>query len=460
MPHKTLPWVRRTLQIFIILILFISPLFQLIRTFRQDPYPYPTSPAVTTQWSRDFLIQFDHWLRSSLDPIYENVSGGPYTFKFFPVIFTEPLTITVQAVNSVLEPASWNWVFLTTLLIALGLALLFGRAFCGYICPMSLIVSTNLKIQRKFFGRKIKAQAPPGTMFKKKGRVVYMIVLFLLVITNPLVLQYLLPPAIFQHSVSDFLLWGGWTLWGALFLGLVVFELSKPGYFCRYLCPTGIFLSVVGKLKVFRLRHDSDLSCPKGCMQCMEECWLGLSPMARINDPRCDMCSRCLDHCPTGRIKFISVALVSLLLLLPAESSMADSWSDKEDYHNIVLEKTFFEGESTTKDRSGKELNVFYSVFGRAAYENKPGDLSLYVHIKDGDKIYTKPLTLIQWREGKELHREEYETVTHPISIINRSTYGMDFNYEPRTHYEFFIESPAGDFDPLSFKFYYPDPRF
>ena len=460
MPHKMLPWIRRTLQTFIILILFLSPLFQLVRTFRQDPYPYPSSPAVETEWSRNFLINYDRWLRASLDPIYENVSGGPYTLKFFPVIFTEPLTVTVQAVNSVLHPQSWNWVFITTLIIALGIALLFGRVFCGYICPMSLIVSINLKIQRKLFGREIKAQAPAGTMFKNKVRVAYMAVLLLLIITNPLVLQYLLPPAIFQHSVSDYLLWGGWTLWAALFFGLIVFELSKPGYFCRYLCPTGIFLSVLGKLKVFRLKHDADMSCPKGCMLCMDECWLGLSPMARINDPRCDMCSRCLDHCPTGRIKFISLILLSLLFLLPAQNSIADSWSDKEDYHNIILEKTFFEGQAVMKDRSGKELNVYYSVFGKESLEDKAGELSLFVHIQDGDRIYTKPLTLIQMEKGKEVHREDFVTVTHPISIINRSTYSMDFSYKPHSTYEFLIESPGGDFEQLSFEFHYPDPRF
>lgn len=460
MPNKTLPWLRRTLQTFIIFMLFLSPLFQIVRTFRQEPYPYPRSPAVNVELSRDFLIKSDHAIRNYLDPFYENLSGGPYTLKVFPVIFTEPLTVAVRAVNSVLHPSSWNYVFILTLIIAIGLAVFFGRVYCGYICPMSLLTAFNLKIQKKLFGRKIHAQPPVKSRFKRKGQVVFIAVLVILIVTNPLILQYILPPALFQHAVSDFFLWGGFTLWGALSLGVIVFEASKPGHFCRYLCPTGTFLSFVGKKKFFHLQHDRNRECPKGCTLCLDECWLGLAPKTRIEDPRCDLCSRCLERCPTNRIKFAAFVLLCFLLILPAENSLAGSWQHTDSYKDEINIKTFFEGETTVKCKNGETLKVFYSIFGKASLEHKPGTLSLFIHIQQGDEIYSRPLVITLFYKGQAVKKENFAGVTHPISIIKRSTYGMEFNYTPNHKYKFVIDSPANDFDPLTISFRHPPIRF
>ena len=457
-----LPALRRLVQGFVLSVLLLSPLFQLVRTYHQNPYPYPRSPVVRSESAASFLTRYDRRLRRRLQPLYDNVSGGPYSLKLFPFIFAEPLTVAVHAVGSLAHPRSWNAVFLFTFAVAMGLALFLGRVYCGYVCPMSLLSSLNQRLQRRLFGRRLRGQ-PPVSAPLRRGRLLYIALLFIVIGTNPMVLQYLLPPALVQHAVSDFVLWGGWTVWGVLVLGVVGYDIVRPGHFCRYLCPTGIFLSYVGRRRMVRLHHVSGTSCPKECTVCMHSCWLGLAPKTWIVDPRCDLCLRCLEGCPSQRIGLkasVAAALLLLLVAVPSGRAVAEGHHGGETYYEELSVKTYYEGQTVVRGEDGSAYEIYYAVAGRTSREYAPGRLTFYVHIRESGHIFDDPLDIAMYSRARLQAVESFSTVTDPISIRRRSTYALEFHYRPYETYRFVIRSPQGRFPPVEVSFRYPPLRF
>jgi polyferredoxin len=67
---------------------------------------------------------------------------------------------------------------------------------------------------------------------------------------------------------------------------------------CRYACPLGAIVGIVGKVSPVRIQREG--SACSGCSLCDRKCPVGI-PIATISDvtdPTCNMCLRCVDSCP------------------------------------------------------------------------------------------------------------------------------------------------------------------
>jgi polyferredoxin len=233
----TFRWLTKAFFIFILL---VSPLFQVIRTFWQDPYPYIQSPLTQYPALQAYLVEHATGWREMFGVSLVNVSGGPYSLRIFGIHFVEPLTAFISSINHLVSFQALNLTALISFMLPLLVALVFGRIYCGYICPMSTLVALNLKMQKFLFGRE-----PSYSGSHSKGsssvRLLILTVISILLIFNPFVLQYILPASLMQHAVSDVVLYGGMSIWLIILSGLLVIELAAPAFFCRKLCPTGFF---------------------------------------------------------------------------------------------------------------------------------------------------------------------------------------------------------------------------
>ena len=199
----------------------------------------------------------------------------------------------LYSLKLVFTPEVISSIMLIAFLLPLAVAVLFGRVFCGYICPASAIVNFNLKIQKKYFKRSPQYSGH-GSGKWSTLHYVFFALTFTLLFLNPVFIQYVLPPAILQHAVSDFILFGGFSLWLMLFLVFIIFEIAQPAYFCRKLCPTGMMLTLLGKKRVVSLQYQKGVHCATNCHLCNEKCWLGLAPKNHATDSACDLCQRCV----------------------------------------------------------------------------------------------------------------------------------------------------------------------
>ena len=106
--------------------------------------------------------------------------------------------------------------------------------------------------------------------------------------------HHLLPfrPMVFQ------LAW----LSGVLLAAVFALELVARRFWCRYLCPAGAMLGLLGSRPL--LKRVPAKVC-KSCGDCAATCRMGaLEPAAGFSAERCNLCMDCVSSCPKGIVKF------------------------------------------------------------------------------------------------------------------------------------------------------------
>ena len=169
-----------------------------------------------------------------------------------------------------------------TFLLVLGvplLVILFGNLYCGYVCPFG----AAQELLGYLLPRRLKPAVPRAQM--RPGRFVRYAVLFVLVVAffvsrnrTTLAGDPLIRIFSFQPSSSG-LGWPGW-IWLVLIVVLPG-SLLVVRFWCRYLCPTGAFLSL--------LNHFTLLRCwlPAKRFGC---CEFGLGAGEQVDCIHCDRC--------------------------------------------------------------------------------------------------------------------------------------------------------------------------
>jgi polyferredoxin len=133
------------------------------------------------------------------------------------------------------------------------------------------------------------------------------------VVVNTLQTGLLDPIPLLSRSINLFLLpvldtpfetlfpsqrfYDGAGLIGAVFLGFVLANLAIPRFFCRFVCPTGALLGVIGRWAPWGI-VKTDARCTE-CTLCDVDCEGACNPMGPIKVSECLMCMNCLENCPT-----------------------------------------------------------------------------------------------------------------------------------------------------------------
>jgi MauM/NapG family ferredoxin protein len=91
---------------------------------------------------------------------------------------------------------------------------------------------------------------------------------------------------------------------GAIFMGIVLLNMSRERFWCRYICPLGAFLGFASRANVFSLKIDPD-KCIK-CNLCTIHCQTQANPYPdeRWKSSECVYCFTCSAICPTDAIRF------------------------------------------------------------------------------------------------------------------------------------------------------------
>ncbi len=90
----------------------------------------------------------------------------------------------------------------------------------------------------------------------------------------------------------------------ALFLGIILLNISRERFWCRYLCPLGALLGFISRWNILKLQIDE-----KKCIQCnlcTRECQTQANPfpIEKWKSAECDYCFTCASLCPTAAIEF------------------------------------------------------------------------------------------------------------------------------------------------------------
>lgn len=192
-------------------------------------------------------------------------------------------------------------VIIGAVIIALFYAVIAGRAFCAWVCPLNMVTDLANWLRRVM-------------MFDKTERKVWLsrnvrywvlgLTLLLSFVAGIAAFELVSPIGILHRGVIF-----GMGMGGAAVLSIFLFDLFavKNGW-CGHVCPLGGFYSVVGRLSMVRVLHHQP-NCTL-CMKCKDICpekpvleIIGKESGAITMGP-CINCGRCVEVCEDDALSF------------------------------------------------------------------------------------------------------------------------------------------------------------
>lgn len=213
-------------------------------------------------------------------------------------------------------------------LVTVVLTILLGRWFCGWLCPFGTLhqlIGVFGSRGRRLSERIRRHQPHPAQAIK------YVLLLFFLgaaawgalrtdstLFRATLQTGLLDPIPLLQRSVTltfgavaDHALRpatvgtryyeGAWLL-GAVCLAALLMNLIVPRFYCRFVCPLGALLGLLGRYALRRIGRV-DTTCAN-CRRCGTACEGACDPLGQVRTGECVLCFNCTDTCREQSLQF------------------------------------------------------------------------------------------------------------------------------------------------------------
>ncbi|MCF6314467.1 MAG: 4Fe-4S binding protein [Verrucomicrobiales bacterium] len=259
----------------------------------KSAYNHPRLVELSSGKTARFAYEYtDKFLSLFGEPEVEaRKSGGmTWSIRLAGVPFTDP----VAALSVLAKNHRWELGFALGLIIPLSLAFIFGRVFCSYICPASLLFFTISRIRKLlspiFYFPDLKMNRGFSWGILAGGLV--MAVYFSHGIWIFILPYFAVGQTIYAGIASGTLSVALGSL--ILFSALDLF-LGKQ-FTCRYVCPTGRLLGFIGRKSPITIQRDAS-TCLDSCQSCIDVCPMKVQPKYDESID-CSICGECLTVCP------------------------------------------------------------------------------------------------------------------------------------------------------------------
>lgn len=269
-------WLRRTLQV-LVFIAFLAPVllvgWNLFGQFTAGDDPLPT-PATL--------------------PFYGSLSSS----SVGEISLLDPFgVLQLIAASKTIEP---TWL-LYALPVVIFYALIRGRAFCGWVCPVNLVLELIDSLRTKL-GITVRERVLP----RRTKLWVALIIIVLSALTSIPLFEVFSPISTLNKGI----LFGSVAGLGVL-VAIVILELFwGHRVWCRALCPLGGFYEAIGRIGFVQVKHSHGVCIH--CDKCKEACLADpaiIEPVLSeentlIRAGDCMACGSCIDACPTKALSF------------------------------------------------------------------------------------------------------------------------------------------------------------
>lgn len=285
-----------------------------------------------------FLLFLYLFIQTAFHPI--NTTGGPVGlfFELDPLVLLT-VWIATHAIASALLLS----------LVTVVFTLLFGRWFCGWVCPFGALHNFLTSLRATRLKEKLKTGAYSAW---QKSKYYLLAALLVGAFVGPNLTGWFDPFSFFYRSLATVVFPAvnsglqsifGWLYevnpgfgkirvtavsepvyqvlrnyflaveqphyWGTALLGtlfgiIIALNFFRARFWCKYVCPLGALLGVIGKNPILRLKTNLDLC--NNCRLCVADCQGGANPHGEDSwkPSECFFCWNCHSDCPSNAISF------------------------------------------------------------------------------------------------------------------------------------------------------------
>lgn len=186
------------------------------------------------------------------------------------------------------------------LIVLIFYALIAGRSFCSWVCPVNMITDLATWLRKKL--KLTKA----GSYFQISRKTRYWILflgIVLSAITGVAAFEVINPITILHRGIIF-----GFGMGWAVIIALFLFDLLVVEYgWCGHLCPLGAFYSGASHFSLIKVKHEVE-KCTM-CMKCFAVCHEEQVLDLIGNDSgfikgACSNCGRCVEVCDDHALRF------------------------------------------------------------------------------------------------------------------------------------------------------------
>ena len=229
------------------------------------------------------------------------------------------------------------------LLAIVLVSLVFGKSFCSWLCPVGLISEMLGDLGDKLFGRRLSF---PRWLDYPLRSIKYLLLAFFVysiffVMGEFALKQFLDSPYNLLADVKMYYFFAEISRLSLIVIGsLMLLSLVIRNFWCRYLCPYGALLGIVGLLSPHKIKRNlvSCIDCGKCARVCPAR--IKVDKVRTVVSDECVSCLSCIESCPVSDTlelrsvvtkskispRAVAIGVIGLFVVVTGASMIAGQW--------------------------------------------------------------------------------------------------------------------------------------
>ena len=250
------------------------------------------------------------------------------------------------------------------------LSLVFGKAFCAWLCPVGLISEALGDLGQKIFRRRI---TMPRWLDYPLRSLKYLLLAFfvysIFFVMGKFALRAFLDGD--YNLVSDIKMYYFFAQISKLSMivigALVLLSIPLRGFWCRNLCPYGALLGLLSLASPHKIKRNpvSCIDCGKCALKCPS--FIKVDKVKTVISDECTSCMACVDVCPVADTlevkslvtrkpvhkRWVAIATVGIFVAITGLGMLTGYWNNKVTTEEYLQHQQYIEGYGHPTDPDG-----------------------------------------------------------------------------------------------------------